>query len=199
MKIALYSNDILLISRWEKILNEYEIKIIENYEELFEIKDYLLIISDCLNLRDCDFVIKTLLNNLNKILVLRRIPEINNAKMWLGFGVQGYGNCLMTASYLKSAVKTITNNYVWLIPQITTELLNEMVNKEKKEIDENILFSQLTKTEKTIASLLKKAYSNKKISEELKISINTVKTHIKHIYEKLNVKDRLSFIDLFNK
>lgn len=199
MKIALYSNDILLINRWKKILNEYEIKIIEDYEELFAIKDYLLILSDCVDLKDSSYVVKILLANLNKILVLRRIPEINNAKKWLELGVQGYGNCLMTSSYLKSAVKTIANNYVWLIPQITTELLNEMVNKEKKEIDETELFSELTKTEKTIASLLKKTYTNKKICEELKISINTVKTHIKHIYEKLDVKDRLSFIDLFNK
>mgnify|MGYP000370192932 CR=1 FL=1 len=42
-------------------------------------------------------------------------------------------------------------------------------------------------------------YTNTNISQELNVSINTVKTHIKHIYEKLNVKDRLSFAALFSK
>ena len=52
--------------------------------------------------------------------------------------------------------------------------------------------------EKKIAKLLKTGYTNMNISEELDISINTVKTHVKHIYEKLNVKDRLSFAGLFS-
>ena len=34
MKIALYSNDIALISRWENILNKYETNIVEDYEDL---------------------------------------------------------------------------------------------------------------------------------------------------------------------
>ena len=57
---------------------------------------------------------------------------------------------------------------------------------------------ELTKTEKIIARLLQHAYTNTNISDELNISINTVKTHVKHIYEKLNVKDRLSFAGLFS-
>ncbi|WP_390881745.1 helix-turn-helix transcriptional regulator [Aliarcobacter cryaerophilus] len=37
---------------------------------------------------------------------------------------------------------------------------------------------------------------NIEISEELNISINTVKKHIKNIYTKLNVSDRVSFLKL---
>ena len=39
-------------------------------------------------------------------------------------------------------------------------------------------------------------YKNIEISEELNISINTVKKHIKNIYTKLNVSDRVSFLKL---
>ncbi len=196
MKIALYSNEISLINRWESFLSAYKIKIIEDYEELFTLKDYLLILSDCVNLKDNNFVIATLLKNSNKILVLKRVPEINNAKKWLEKGVHGYGNSLMTSSYLNSAVETIVDNYIWLLPEITSELLKNIIAKKDNKIDEEKLFADLTKTEKTIALLLKNAYTNRNISEELNISINTVKTHIKHIYEKLNVTDRLSFSNL---
>jgi len=198
MKIALYSNDILLINRWQKFLNKYEIKIIEDYEELLVLNEYLLILSDCVNLKDNHYTVNTLLKNLNKILVLKRTPQVDNARKWLELGVHGYGNSLMTSSYLNSAVETIFNNYVWLIPEITTQLLKNMVKGNNHEINKEEIFKDLTKTEKKIAELLKNAYTNKNICDELDISINTVKTHIKHIYEKLNVKDRLSFADLFN-
>ena len=103
------------------------------------------------------------------------------------------------SSYLNSAIDAISNNYVWLIPQITTLLLKDMAEKNDIKIDEEKLFETLTKTENKIANLLKNGYSNTDVSEELEISINTVKTHVKHIYEKLNVKDRFSFANLFSK
>lgn len=40
-----------------------------------------------------------------------------------------------------------------------------------------------------------KGYSNKKIAEELFISINTVKTHLKKAFEKLEVNNRLLAIE----
>jgi DNA-binding NarL/FixJ family response regulator len=105
----------------------------------------------------------------------------------------------MTSSYLNSAVEAILNNHIWLIPQITTQFLKNMIEKKDNKVDEKELFKNLTKTEKNIATLLKNGYTNTNISQELNVSINTVKTHIKHIYEKLNVKDRLSFAGLFSK
>lgn len=198
MKIALYSNDIALIHRWENILNKSEIKIIEDYEDLVKLKDSILIFSDCVNLENSDFIISVLLKNANKIMVLKRDPNLENAKKWLSKDVHGYGNCLMTSSYLNSAVEAVSNNYIWLMPQITTQLLKNMIEKKDTKIDEEKLFENLTKTEKIIARLLQNAYTNTNISEELNISINTVKTHVKHIYEKLNVKDRLSFAGLFS-
>ena len=199
MKIALYSNDIALIHRWENILNKSEIKIIEDYEDLVKLKDSILIFSDCVNLENSDFIISVLLKNANKIMVLKRDPNLENAKKWLSKDVHGYGNCLMTSSYLNSAVEAISNIYIWLLPQITTQLLKNMIVKRDTKIDEVKLFENLTKTEKIIAKLLQNAYTNTNISDELNISVNTVKTHVKHIYEKLNVKDRLSFAGLFSK
>ena len=198
MKIALYSNDIALIHRWENILNKSEIKIVEDYEDLVKLKDSILIFSDCVNLENSDFIISVLLKNANKIMVLKRDPNLENAKKWLSKDVHGYGNCLMTSSYLNSAVEAISNNYIWLMPQITTQLLKNMIEKKDTKIDEEKLFENLTKTEKIIAKLLQNAYTNTNISDELNISVNTVKTHVKHIYEKLNVKDRLSFAGLFS-
>lgn len=197
-KIYLLSDDLILIGRWMKLIN-YETNIVEDLEDLHNIMNSILIVNSFVCKDISPKFINDFIKNENKILVLDNTPNLLNAKRFLSLGVQGYGNTMMTTSYLNSAIETISNDYIWLIPQITTLLLKDITEKSDSKVDEEQLFENLTKTEKKIAMLLKNAYTNINISDELNISVNTVKTHIKHIYEKLNVKDRLSFAGLFSK
>jgi DNA-binding NarL/FixJ family response regulator len=48
----------------------------------------------------------------------------------------------------------------------------------------------LTSSESRIVSMLLAGSSAESIAEQLKLSINTVRTHIKHAYEKLDVCSR---------
>ena len=196
-KIFLLSDDLLLLGRWMKLIN-HETNVVENIEELANITDSILIVNTSI-CKDISLkLINDFINNQNEIIVLDNTPNFLNAKRFLDLGIKGYGNTLMTTSYLNSAVEAVSNNYIWLMPQITTQFLKSMVEKKDNKVDEKKLFEPLTKMEKKIAKLLKTGYTNMNISEELDISINTVKTHVKHIYEKLNVKDRLSFAGLFS-
>ena len=196
-KIFLLSDDLLLLERWMKLIN-HETNVVENIEELANITDSILIVKTSV-CKDISLkFINDFINNQNEIIVLDNTPNFLNAKRFLDLGIKGYGNTLMTTSYLNSAVEAVSNNYIWLMPQITTQFLKSMVEKKDNKVDEKKLFEPLTKMEKKIAKLLKTGYTNMNISEELDISINTVKTHVKHIYEKLNVKDRLSFAGLFS-
>lgn len=76
---------------------------------------------------------------------------------------------------------------------------NDIMKKEivsfSEKLDTNPLnvedaIRTLSKREKEIFDLITVGKSNKEISNELHISINTVKFHIKNIYEKLNIKSR---------
>ncbi len=58
---------------------------------------------------------------------------------------------------------------------------------------------KLSETEIKIIKLLEKGLSNKAISSEFKISENTVKFHLKNIYKKLGVHNRLEAIYKINK
>jgi len=51
--------------------------------------------------------------------------------------------------------------------------------------------------EKEIILLILRGYSNKKIGKQLFISLNTVKSHVRHIFEKLNVQSRYELITGF--
>ena len=195
-KISLYTN---LKRDYEKMKNsliDYDLKNIENREELLTLKENIIIINTSVNLDKEEETIETLLENRNKILILESTPKLINAQNWLLLGVHGYGNSMMNDIYLKSAIQTINNGLTWLIPDITMEILSKLNSDSLNQKD---VLNQLSKAEQQVAILLKDGLSNTKISEELKLSINTVKSHIKNIYLKLEVKDRFSFINLLNK
>ncbi|MGJ0337584.1 helix-turn-helix transcriptional regulator [Aliarcobacter cryaerophilus] len=195
-KISLYTN---LKRDYEKMKNsliDYDLKNIENREELLTLKENLIIINTSVNLDKEEETIEILLENRNKILILESTPKFINAQNWLLLGVHGYGNSMMNDIYLKSAIQTINNGLTWLIPDITMEILSKLNSDSLNQKD---VLNQLSKAEQQVAILLKDGLSNTKISEELKLSINTVKSHIKNIYLKLEVKDRFSFINLLNK
>jgi DNA-binding NarL/FixJ family response regulator len=195
-KISLYTN---LKRDYEKMKNsliDYDLKNIENREELLTLKENLIIINTSVNLDKEEETIEILLENRNKILILESTPKLINAQNWLLLGVHGYGNSMMNDIYLKSAIQTINNGLTWLIPDITMEILSKLNSDSLNQKD---VLNQLSKAEQQVAILLKDGLSNTKISEELKLSINTVKSHIKNIYLKLDVKDRFSFVNLLNK
>ncbi|WP_419233740.1 helix-turn-helix transcriptional regulator [Aliarcobacter cryaerophilus] len=195
-RISLYTN---LKRDYEKMKNsliDYDLKNIENREELLTLKENLIIINTSVNLDKEEETIEILLENGNKILILESTPKLINAQNWLLLGVHGYGNSMMNDIYLKSAIQTIKNGLTWLIPDITMEILSKLNSDSLNQKD---ILNQLSKAEQQVAILLKDGLSNTKISEELKLSINTVKSHIKNIYLKLEVKDRFSFINLLNK
>lgn len=194
MEVILYCDDMALLKRWEKFLNANS-TIIDDEFDLLEIRDSLVIYNS--GFSNCEMIIDTLVKNNNKVLILDRIPEFSKASSFLAQGVKGYGNVIMSKSYFESAIEAILNNMIWLIPDITTKFVKNFINNESEDLEEQI-FEHLTQKEKDIAILLKKGYTNTDIVLSSGISINTVKTHIKNIYKKLQVNDRISFAKLFS-
>jgi DNA-binding CsgD family transcriptional regulator len=60
-------------------------------------------------------------------------------------------------------------------------------------------YNQLTKRELTIAEKLAKGDTMQKVSEELTISIHTLKNHKTNIYKKMNVKNYFEFYNFASK
>lgn len=48
----------------------------------------------------------------------------------------------------------------------------------------------LSSKEKIVLDLIKKGLSNQEIADKMKLSVNTIKTHVKNIFKKLHVKNR---------
>lgn len=69
---------------------------------------------------------------------------------------------------------------------------------ETEKLNHSVIKSKLTDREWEIAILISQGLSNQEIAEQIFISLNTVKTHIQHIYEKLNVPNRISLMQLLS-
>ncbi|MFA6988830.1 MAG: response regulator transcription factor [Candidatus Gastranaerophilaceae bacterium] len=85
-----------------------------------------------------------------------------------------------------NVIKTTFNGASWLAPEIAKIVLSNLNSEENKSIKKNLL----TEREIEILNFIAKGFSNLKISETLYISLNTVKTHTKNIFNKLEVEDR---------
>lgn len=57
----------------------------------------------------------------------------------------------------------------------------------------------LSQREEEILQHLAKGYSSKEIADRLSVSVNTVRTHLQHIYEKLHVRSRTEAVAKFLK
>ena len=54
----------------------------------------------------------------------------------------------------------------------------------------------LSARELSIIQLAAKGFSNPEVAEMLGISVNSVKTHFRHIFEKMDVSDRMEAVTL---
>lgn len=76
-------------------------------------------------------------------------------------------------------------------------VLSEMSAVEQnKEINSFTMLGLLTERESEIATLLLKGRTYKMIADELYLSQNTVKTHIKNIYAKFSIQSKMELVNL---
>jgi len=195
VKIVLHSEDIQLILFWQKnILNEQNV--IDTLDALYELEDTLIILNICACENGCQEILKALTHK-NRVMVLDRTPTLQTAKQMLKHGASGYGNALMHQSFFSAAIEAISEGMVWLHPEFTSMLIMQSVENIPKKDTEHELLSVLSKREKEVALLLVEGDIYKVIAQKLDITTRTVRAHAKHIFEKLNVKDRLGLALLF--
>lgn len=100
----------------------------------------------------------------------------------LASGASGYLLKKHISVKLFDAIQEVLDGGAPMSPSIARMVLSSM---QKKPVVEN--FYQLTSRETEILASLSKGNSYKLIASDMEISIDTVRTHIKKIYEKLHV------------
>ena len=91
---------------------------------------------------------------------------------------------------LVSGIRVVAEGDALLAPSITKRLIEEFAQRPEPtaEIPESV--SELTDREREVLVLMSEGLANREIADRLVVSEGTVKTHIKRIFDKLEVRDR---------
>lgn len=96
------------------------------------------------------------------------------------------------AMFIKCARKVALENQVWLPKHQVTQMAKFMEATAARTILRPV--DTLTRREKTIISYLMQGWRNREIARHLSITEQTVKNHLRSIYDKVGVSDRLELV-----
>ncbi len=95
---------------------------------------------------------------------------------------------------LLAAIRTVAAGDALLSPTVTKRVIEQFARMPRptppKELEE------LSARERDVLRLVARGLSNAEIAQELYISETTVKTHVTHLLQKLNLRDRVQVVVL---
>lgn len=123
------------------------------------------------------------------IIMITVFDDNNHVYDALRAGANGYLLKKYISDKLVDAINEVQNGGAPMSPAIARLIIQDMHSTQIKATD-----YQLTNRETEILSLLSKGNSYKMIAAQLSLSIDTVRTHIKRIYDKLHVNSQIEAV-----
>jgi len=112
-------------------------------------------------------------------------------------GVRGYLLKDMAPEEVVDAIRRVAAGELVVAPTMTVKMIDMLRGDQPEEPKSSLKL--LTEREREILQLLSRGESNKAIALTLSISYDTVKQHVRHILNKLNLSSRVKAAVLFAK
>jgi NarL family two-component system response regulator LiaR len=126
----------------------------------------------------------------SQLLLLGNIPSHEEIVSLINSGARGYFDLNDPSSQLTEAIHVIHKGEIWLPRDKMSSIMDRIISVVGRDLKEKT-FDQLTPTEFQVLRLIGQGKSNDEIAATLFISKNTVRSHIKSIYAKLDTHSRL--------
>ena len=195
-KIILYTTQNSIYKYWSSSLEDtFTYLHVETREELdkYLVNDVLnqIIMLDEQSVKDMDSFLKYL-KQYSKldVIIFNSLPEVHHAFSLIRDNVKGYENSYINKINLINMLDSIKNGKKWLFSDLTDYIINKFIDTTK--LNEPDFLPLLTAKEKIISLLVADGLSNKDIARKEKIALSTVKNHMKNIFEKAAVSDRVA-------
>jgi DNA-binding NarL/FixJ family response regulator len=129
-----------------------------------------------------------------KILILTTFDIDEYVLEALRAGASGFLLKDVRADELVHAIRVIADGDTLLAPSVTRRLLETFIEPLASEPERAHELDALTPTERKILALVGQGRSNGEIAAELFIADTTVRTHVRHIFEKLGLRNRVQAV-----
>jgi DNA-binding NarL/FixJ family response regulator len=130
--------------------------------------------------------------------VCSNLPDVGGMLECVRLGARGYCNSHMAALHYRQMLDMLANGQSWFPPALLVEafgLAQQAVQAPRPQPQ----IESLTPRENQIAGYVAAGMSNRKIADLLEISEPTVKSHLTHIFRKLQLKDRVALVLLLKQ
>lgn len=123
------------------------------------------------------------------------LPSLDEALTWLPTGISAYFNSYMVDTHYQHMLQAVQMGQNWIAPQILQGLValaqNGMTGATASNQETSAGLEMLTPRELEIAEAVSSGMKNKMIAERFGVTERTVKAHLSHIFEKLQITNRL--------
>jgi DNA-binding NarL/FixJ family response regulator len=131
-----------------------------------------------------------------KILILTTFDIDEYVVEALEAGASGFLLKDSRADELVQAIRVVADGETLLAPSVTRRLLETFFGPRQRAPEQARELDGLTPTERKVLTLIGQGYSNSEIGTSLFIADTTVRTHVRHIFEKLGLRDRVQAVVL---
>lgn len=207
LRVAMVDDQSLCRSGLSELLsNCYDIEVLgavgslEELQKLIEQKPDLLIVDLRMKPIDGISMIEELRKNgciLPAVMLTMSDSEADLSKA-IRAGVRGYLLKDMAPDEVVEAIKRVAAGELVVAPSMTVKMI-DLLKGDTSEHEAKNSLKLLTEREREILQLLSLGESNKGIALSLHISYDTVKQHVRHILNKLNLSSRVKAAVLFAK
>ena len=130
-----------------------------------------------------------------KILMLTVSDEDSDLYEAIKAGASGYLLKEVSVEEVAASIRAVMQGESKITPSMASKLINEFSAMSKRADERQRLpVPALTARELEVLKLVAKGMSNREIADELFISENTVKNHVRNILEKLHLHSRMEAV-----
>jgi DNA-binding NarL/FixJ family response regulator len=131
-----------------------------------------------------------------RILILTTFEQDDYIFGALRAGASGFLLKRTRPEELIAAVHTIAAGDSLLSPSVTRRVIDRMAQQPTPELTDQAKLDTLTPREKDVFELIARGLSNREIATALVVEESTVRTHVKRILMKLDLRDRVQAVIL---
>ena len=126
----------------------------------------------------------------SRVLVLTTFEVEEYVYEALRAGASGFLLKRTPAADLVAGIRVVAGGDALLAPSVTRRLIDQFAQQPAAKRTDARSLEGITEREREVLALVARGLSNAEIAELLVLSEGTVKTHVKHIFGKLDLRDR---------